>query len=399
MSPGARTISGNSLGGVCNYVSVQDQRSDGELVAASLDGDQAAFGRLVDRHGGRVASLARRMLGDAADAEDITQETLLHAYLGLEQLREPDRFSSWVYGIALNLAKMRLRDRRDGALPLPLEGGRRAPALLAAGPSPAEIVETRELWRRVQRAVDVLPRDQRQAVLLHYVDGLSCEEIAALLGESAGTVRVRLHRARARLRDRLSSLAPTRREIPMIEVTLEDVVVRVLTGESEEETPQLSGRPLRIVLLREKGGDRVLPIWIGAAEGDALALQLTGGSMPRPLTADLMASLLEASGAVVERVAVSSLRDKTFYGVISLSAGGRSSEIDARPSDALNLAARVGAPVYVDDEIMDSSGIRAGEVLGSLDDDSPFEDEPEGEWRPLSAELLEALHPPWPWKR
>ena len=185
----------------------------------------------------------------------------------------------------------------------------------------------------------------------------------------------------------------------MIEVTLEDVVVRVLTGESEEETPQLSGRPLRIVLLREKGGDRVLPIWIGAAEGDALALQLTGRSMPRPLTADLMASLLEASGAVVERVAVSSLRDKTFYGVISLSAGGRSSEIDARPSDALNLAARVGAPIHVDDEIMDSSGIRAGEVLGSLDDDSPFEDEPEGEWRSLSAELLEALQPPWPWKK
>ncbi|TMK94643.1 MAG: hypothetical protein E6G42_04245 [Actinobacteria bacterium] len=143
MSPGARTISGNSLGGVCNYVSVQDQRSDGELVAASLDGDQAAFGRLVDRHGGRVASLARRMLGDAAEAEDLTQETLLHAYLGLEQLREPDRFSSWVYGIALNLARMRLRDRRDGALPLPLEGGRRVPALLAAGPSPAEVVETR----------------------------------------------------------------------------------------------------------------------------------------------------------------------------------------------------------------------------------------------------------------
>ena len=185
----------------------------------------------------------------------------------------------------------------------------------------------------------------------------------------------------------------------MIEVTLEDVVVRVLTDEAEEKTPRLSGRPLRIVLLREKDGDRVLPIWIGAAEGDALALQLTGGSMPRPLTADLMARLLEASGATVERVAVNSLRDKTFYAVIRLSAGGRSSEIDSRPSDALNLATRVGAPVYVEDELMESGGMGADEVLGRLDDDSPFEDEPEGEWRPLSAELLEALHPPWPWKK
>ena len=121
--------------------------------------------------------------------------------------------------------------------------------------------------------------------------------------------------------------------------------------------------------------------------------------MPRPLTADLMASLLEASGATVERVAVISLRDKTFYSVITLSAGGQTSEVDARPSDALNLAARVGAPIYVDEEIIDSSGMRAGEVLGKLDDDSPFEDEPEGEWRSLSAELLESLRPPWPWKK
>jgi bifunctional DNase/RNase len=182
----------------------------------------------------------------------------------------------------------------------------------------------------------------------------------------------------------------------MIEVTLEDVVIRMLTGDGEAETPQVGARPLRIVLLREQGGDRVLPIWIGAAEGDALALQLTGGTMPRPLTADLMASLLEASDAAVERVAVNSLRDKTFYAVITLAAAGRTSEIDARPSDALNLATRVGAPIYVDPEVMDSSGMRADEVRGKLDKDSPFEDEPEGEWRTLTAELLESLHPPWP---
>ena len=177
----------------------------------------------------------------------------------------------------------------------------------------------------------------------------------------------------------------------MVEVTLEDVVIRVLTDGEE-----VSSRPLRIVLLREQGGDRVLPIWIGAAEGDALALQLTGGTMPRPLTADLMASLLEASGAAVERVAVNSLRDKTFYAVITLSTGGGTSEIDARPSDALNLATRVGAPIYVAPEIMDASGMRAEEVRGKLDDESPFEDEPESEWRTLSAELLESLHPAWP---
>jgi len=373
-------------------VTVQDRRTDTALVAASLAGDHAAFGELADRHAPRLTALAGRLLGDAVEAEDLTQETLLQAYLGLDRLRDPERFSSWVYGIALNLAKMRLRSRRNGALPQ-VDASRLA-ALAAADPSPAEIVEAREFWSLVESALQVLPAEQRRAVLLYYVDGLSCEEIAALLDEPAGTVRVRLHRARSRLRDRLSSLAPTRREAPaMIEVTPEDVLIRVLTGEDGED---VSSRSLRIVLLREKGGDRVLPIWIGAAEGDALALQLTGGTMPRPLTADLMASLLEASSGAVERVAVNSLRDKTFYAVITLSAGGRASEIDARPSDALNLAVRVGAPVYVDPEIMDASGMRAGEVLGKLDDDSPFEDEPEGEWRTLSAELLESLHPPWP---
>ncbi len=374
----------NPFGDGRNYVTVQDS----DLVAASLAGDHAAFGELADRHAPRLSALAERLLGDAVEAEDLTQETLLQAYLGLGRLREPERFSSWVYGIALNLAKMRLRSRRNGALPA-LDPTRLA-ALVAADPSPAEILETREVWSLVACALNVLPAAQRRAVLLHYVDGLSCEEIAALLGEPAGTVRVRLHRARARLRDRLSSLAPTRREVPMIEMTLEDVVIRVLAGE------EVSSRSLRIVLLREKGGDRVLPIWIGAAEGDALALQLTGGTMPRPLTADLMASLLEASGAAVERVAVASLRDKTFYAVLTLSAGGRTSEIDARPSDALNLATRVGAPIYVDPKIMDASGMCADEVRGKLDDESPFEDEPEGEWRTLSAELLESLHPPWP---
>jgi RNA polymerase sigma factor (sigma-70 family) len=372
-------------------VTVQDRRTDTALVAASLAGDHAAFGELADRHAPRLTALAGRLLGDAVEAEDLTQETLLQAYLGLDRLRDPERFSSWIYGIAVNLAKMRLRSRRNGTRPA-LDATRLA-ALVAADPSPAEIVETREVWSLVASAVNVLPVAQRRAVLLHYVDGLSCEEIAALLGEPAGTVRVRLHRARARLRDRLSSLAPRREAPAMIEVTLEDVVIRVLTGEDREE---VSSRSLRIVLLREKGGDRVLPIWIGAAEGDALALQLTGGTMPRPLTADLMASLLGASGAGVKRVAIASLRDKTFYAVITLSTGGGTSEIDARPSDALNLAARVGAPIYVDEEVMASTAMRAAEVRGKLDDDSPFEDEPEGEWRTLTAELLESLHPPWP---
>src|SRR3982750_2272046 len=133
----------NPWGGGGNYVSVQDS----DLVAAHLAGDHAAFGELADRHAPRLTALAGRLLGDAAEAEDLTQETLLQAYLGLDRLREPERFSSWVYGIALNLAKMRLRSRRNGALP-EMDPTQLA-ALVAADPSPAEILETREAWSLV----------------------------------------------------------------------------------------------------------------------------------------------------------------------------------------------------------------------------------------------------------
>src|SRR5207249_1832873 len=110
----------------------------------------------------------------------------------------------------------------------------------------------------------------------------------------------------------------------MIEVTLEDVIVRVVEGDVPEgEQPRLANERMRVVLLRERDGERRLPIWIGAFEGDALALHLGGESMPRPLTADLMARLVEATGGRIEHVRISSLRDKTFYAVVAVAVGDR----------------------------------------------------------------------------
>src|SRR5262245_28673353 len=119
------------------------RRTDGELVAATLAGERAAFGELIDRHRPRTVALARRLLRDPLEAEDVVQEALLQAYLGLEDLRAPERFGAWLGGIAANLAKMRLR----AAVRLDLVGGRRVPtALLAApDPGPEEIAEAHEL--------------------------------------------------------------------------------------------------------------------------------------------------------------------------------------------------------------------------------------------------------------
>jgi RNA polymerase sigma factor (sigma-70 family) len=365
--------------------------SEAELVLASLDGDREAFGVLIDRHRRQATAVARGMLGSANDVEDVVQEALLQAYLGLERLRDPTAFGAWLCGIVANLARMRLRSARGAASSLDA-GGQAVPDSF----EPALIDELDSL-RKLRLALEPLPPSERDAVLMHYVDGLTAQEIAALLGERAGTVRVRLHRARERLRRRLS---PTRRELePMVEVTVDDVVVRVLRDVPDGET-RLANERVRVVLLKEKEGERVLPIWVGSPEGDALVLQLGGESMPRPMTPDLMARLVEATGARIERVVVSSLREKTFYASVSVRTGDGVMEVDARPSDALNLAVRVGAPIFVDPEVMSESPIAAedaGERMLALErawlESEDTVEEP-SEWRSLSPAFVKELHPP-----
>ena len=365
-------------------------RTDRELVHSTLDGDKAAFGVLIDRHRRRATTLARGLLGSREDAEDVVQEAVLQAYLGLGRLRDPDAFGAWLGGITVNLARMRVRARSRAASPLD-DGGRLLPESFEAS-----VVDELDSLRKLQAVLEPLPPSERDAVLMHYVDGLNAQEIAALLGERAGTVRVRLHRARERLRRRLS---PMRRELePMVEVTVDDVVVRVLKDAPEGET-RLANERVRVVVLKEKEGDRVLPIWVGPPEGDALALQLGGESMPRPMTADLMARLVEATGGRIDRVVVSSLREQTFYATVGVRTRDGLTEVDARPSDALNLAVRVGAPIFVDPELMSGSGIasaHAGERMVALErewlDSEDFVEEPT-EWRSLSPAFVKALHP------
>jgi predicted DNA-binding protein YlxM (UPF0122 family) len=141
----------------------------------------------------------------------------------------------------------------------------------------------------------VLPPGQRDVVLLHYVDDLSCDEVASVLGVSPTAVRVRLHRARAELRQRLAPLAPVpferpRKELAMLEVTVEDVVVLV----DDREPPEVvDGKA--VVLLRERSGKRRMPIFIGLGEAFSLVMY-RAEALPRPATADLALDLLRAVG-------------------------------------------------------------------------------------------------------
>ncbi len=106
-----------------------------------------------------------------------------------------------------------------------------------------------------------------------------------------------------------------------------------------------------VVTLEEVGGQRLIPIWIGISEGNAIGLKLQGEELPRPMTHDLTVQLLGKVGAKMERVVVTDLREGTYYATIELTSGGKRFQIDARPSDAMALAVRMESPIFVDEKV------------------------------------------------
>ncbi len=129
-------------------------------------------------------------------------------------------------------------------------------------------------------------------------------------------------------------------------VPLEIVGVRV-------ELP--SNQP--IVLLKEQDGGRFLPIWIGANEATAIATALEGVQPVRPLTHDLMRSVLDASGVLPIRVVITEMRDSVFYADLALDVAGKEIRVSSRPSDAIALAVRTGTPVFASPDVLDDAGV------------------------------------------
>lgn len=110
-----------------------------------------------------------------------------------------------------------------------------------------------------------------------------------------------------------------------------------------------------IVILKDKMGTRVLPIWVGVAEANAIALQIENVSPPRPMTHDLLRNVIADLDGHVDRVVVSDLRDNTYFAVIHLSVRGERVAIDARPSDAIALALRTRSPILVEEAVIESA--------------------------------------------
>jgi len=120
----------------------------------------------------------------------------------------------------------------------------------------------------------------------------------------------------------------------------------------------------RVVILKEKAAERYLPIWIGPAEADAIAVKLQGVTVPRPLAHDLLYSIIDALGATINSIVINDLKSDSFYAKIVFNADGGEMEVDCRPSDGLALAVRARVPIYAEEAILDKAGIMLDKETG-----------------------------------
>jgi RNA polymerase sigma-70 factor (ECF subfamily) len=187
-------------------------KSDEFLAARARDGARSAFAALVTRYQNSVYRIARRMAHSASDAEEITQETFLHAYRGIASFEGGSKFRTWLFRIAVNQALMFRRSARRH----PQQYLEASPYLSALAPVAADgaapddraddLSDRKAVVERVREAIAQLDEAQRAALVLRDLEQLSAEETAAILGTTPEVVRQRAHRARLKLREQLRDL-------------------------------------------------------------------------------------------------------------------------------------------------------------------------------------------------
>ena len=321
-------------------------RSDTELVSSARQGDHGAFAALVERHRPMVVSLVRRLAGSDSFAADAAQESAIRALIGLDRLRSPERFGAWYAGIALNVARRWLREVATGPLPEEVVDSQQL--------GPAELAEAAEMAQAVRHAVSELAPGQRDATLAFYGQGLTHAEAALELGVSPEAVKARLHQARKSLNTKLVPLTRTEEKSPMTTTdTPEPNFVDAEVTEVRRSATTEPGRGLHVIVLKEKDGERTLPIYVGAPEGTALACSLQAVETPRPMTYQFSANLLAAASAQTREVRITRLGEGTFYAEVIIDGATGSAIVDARPSDALNLAVITNAQVRIDTNLLD----------------------------------------------
>lgn len=149
----------------------------------------------------------------------------------------------------------------------------------------------------------------------------------------------------------------------------------------------------RVIVLREEGAERYLPIWIGPFEAEAIRVELQGTEITRPLTHDLLKTVIRELGGEVEQIVVSDLRNDVFYARLMVRADGKQIEIDSRPSDAIALAVRLSTPIFVAESVLEKAAIEPAQEINLETGMAEAEATPEGDEEDLGAfkDFLDSL--------
>jgi RNA polymerase sigma-70 factor (ECF subfamily) len=175
--------------------------SDGAVVRRVLSGDRDAFGILVDRHQRGLLAYVRHMGFGEMEAHDVVQDGFIRAFRHLRRCGEPDRFEGWLFKIVSNLC--RTAGKRNSKRPMESLQTHQS-TLMSSAPGPEEQMQTSAVRERVRGALDAVPGDQREALVLMYLQGHSVQEIADLTDASPSAVKMRLKRGRDALKQELA---------------------------------------------------------------------------------------------------------------------------------------------------------------------------------------------------
>jgi RNA polymerase sigma factor (sigma-70 family) len=338
--------------------------SDGNLVQQARAGDAAAFRLLVERHSPSARARAARLCGRADDVDDIVQEAFLQAFLGLDRLRDPDRFGAWLGGIIRNVHRA---------------AGRREPLMLLAEwpeslhPVSAQGLPSADDLDRAEAlgaAVANLPDGQRRAVELYYYADLPAGQIAG----SPGAAKASLHKARRRLRAHITAHRPDL--VPVASRRTAMTAVRIACAEPHMET-RLDGSAAIghiLVILADDAGHRAMGLWLRTRQGmalwrilDRLSRDREAGQGDDASAADLLArehipenlagKLLAAAGGSVTGVDLDELGPNVMAARIGVAGPAGTQQVTALPGSALALAAALEVPVRVPDALMDRLAI------------------------------------------
>ena len=180
--------------------------SDTQIIERTLGGEPEAFNELVYRWERHIYGLTLRMLGRDEEAKDATQETFISAYRNLSKFRGEAKFSSWIYRIALNICNTRLRGRSKSTISIDEEREEHGFEIAQDGYDISENIQQQQIATHVRRALQGLPPEMRQVIVMKEYEGLKFNEIADILGLPLSTVKTRMYTGLAELKKRLAHL-------------------------------------------------------------------------------------------------------------------------------------------------------------------------------------------------